>query len=107
MGLLPKPNEAASLSPRQLWGDPDLRDAIDHARSSGKQVIAVVAGHMHLRTRGGALRPWRIDADETLYLNPARVPRIFPSEAGSSRHHLEMSLSPEGVSVEERILDSA
>jgi uncharacterized protein (TIGR04168 family) len=29
------------------WGDEDLRRAIEHARSGGRRVMAVVAGHMH------------------------------------------------------------
>jgi|GEM_PF-2473262 uncharacterized protein (TIGR04168 family) len=38
------------------WGDPDLAIAIDHARATGKRVLAVIAGHMHLRTKQGAHR---------------------------------------------------
>ena len=59
------------------WGDPDLTQAIDHARAQGKRVLAVIGGHMHLRTKQGVERPWRTERDGTLYLNAARVPRIF------------------------------
>ena len=34
------------------WGDPDLADAIAHAKQIGKRVLAVVAGHMPWQGRG-------------------------------------------------------
>ena len=42
----------------------------------GKRVLAVVAGHMHLRTRQGAERDWITERQETLFVNAARVPRM-------------------------------
>jgi uncharacterized protein (TIGR04168 family) len=58
------------------WGDEDLRLAIEHARSRGKRVLAVLAGHMHHRLKGGGERCQTLERDGTLYLNAARVPRI-------------------------------
>ena len=88
------------------WGDPDLGDAIAHARALGKQVLAVIAGHMHHRTRDGSERPWCVKADDTVYVNPARGPRIFAGEDGPSRHHVAMTISRGGIAVEETFLAS-
>lgn len=86
------------------WGDVDLARAIDHARAQGKSVLAVVAGHMHLRTKQGAERPWLQEVGGTLYVNAARVPRIFSGTDDVYRHHVSMTLGPEGVVVEEVLL---
>jgi uncharacterized protein (TIGR04168 family) len=86
------------------WGDPDLAVAIDYARQAGKRVLAVVAGHMHLETRHGRQRPWRIERHGTLYINAARVPRIYTREAETHRHHVELKISPTGVEVREVFL---
>ena len=86
------------------WGDPDLQRAIEHARGIGKRVLAVVAGHMHLRTRHGTERPWRVEREGTVYVNSARVPRIFAGDGDTYRHHLAMTISAEGVAVEECLL---
>lgn len=73
------------------FGDPDLAEAIAHARARGTRVVGVVAGHMHLRTRGGGERTARIERDGTLYLNAARVPRIWKDPDGRQiRHHLAL-----------------
>jgi uncharacterized protein (TIGR04168 family) len=86
------------------WGDEDLTRAIAYAKSAGKRVLAVVAGHMHLRVRGGGERPWRVVEGGTLYLNAARVPRIFPSEGGRRRHHLSLTLTGDAIeAVEMRV----
>ncbi|MFV8819059.1 hypothetical protein [Haliea sp. E17] len=86
------------------WGDPDLEEAIAYARSRGKRVLAVVAGHMHLRTRDGEERPWLVDRDGTLYVNSARVPRIFAGDDDTLRHHLEMRIEAGGVSFRELLV---
>lgn len=80
------------------WGDPDLRVAIDYAKGGGKQVLAVVAGHMHRRIRGGGQRAWRVERDGTLYLNAAVVPRIRKG----LRHHLAVTVEGPAIRVEER-----
>lgn len=74
------------------WGDTDLADAIAHARSRNKRVLAVVAGHMHLDTRDGRRRTWQLQRDGTLYVNAAHVPRIYENPSGKFRHHVVLEL---------------
>lgn len=83
------------------WGDPDLAAAIDHARGLGKNVLAVIAGHMHLRTRQGAERPWILEVDNTLYINAARVPRIFAGDDDIYRHHVAVDISASGIEAQQ------
>lgn len=78
------------------WGDRDLRHALAHARHVGKQVLAVVAGHMHLRTKQGAERVSQRVVDGVLYVNAARVPRI--ARDGESRVHHHVALTIDGSS---------
>ncbi len=85
------------------WGDPDLRTAIDYAKQAGKRVLAVIAGHMHLRTKEGAERPWSREVNGTLYVNAARVPRIF-SDDDVYRHHVRLSVTNDDVSVSEELI---
>jgi len=59
------------------FGDKDLTEAIAFARNHGKKVIAVVAGHMHHKLKGGGTRHWQTTQTNTLFVNAARVPRIF------------------------------
>lgn len=82
------------------WGDTDLRAAIDHARERGKHVVAVVAGHMHHKLRGGGNRTWTVQRDGTLYVNAARVPRIQKRDGVRHHHHIELHLA-ETASVTE------
>ena len=90
------------------FGDPDLAEAITHARDCGKRVLAVVAGHMHRRLRGGGRRTWHERREGTLYVNAAEVPRVRqpaslagPEEA--QRHHVELVLlDSEEVSARDR-----
>ncbi|PCH52228.1 MAG: hypothetical protein COC20_03955 [Cellvibrionales bacterium] len=86
------------------WGDPDLTMAIDHARKVGKNVVAVIGGHMHIRTKQGVDRPWLTTVDDTLYINAARVPRIFAHEDDVHRHHIVMTIGRNGVRVEEKLV---
>lgn len=82
------------------WGDRDLREAIDYACSSGKRVLAVIAGHMHRRTSGDT-RPFLVKRDGVSYVNVALVPRIFSGSAGAQHHHVELRLhSRYGVGLE-------
>jgi uncharacterized protein (TIGR04168 family) len=74
------------------FGDSDLRVAIDYARERGKNVMAVVAGHMHHRLRGGGQRRWYERRDGVLYVNAARVPRIFEEHGGVYHHHVDLVL---------------
>jgi uncharacterized protein (TIGR04168 family) len=85
--------DGATLSKAQGLdlGDPDLADAVAWARAQGKTVLAVVAGHMHHR---GGTRRWQLEQDGVLYVNAARVPRVFEQDAVVVRHHVELSLQP-------------
>ena len=83
------------------WGDADLSGAIAHARRQGKRVLAVVAGHMHLRTRDGRTRAWQLRRDGTLFVNPARVPRIYEEASGKYRHHVLLELEGDEASARE------
>ncbi|MAJ60185.1 MAG: hypothetical protein CBC48_09415, partial [bacterium TMED88] len=83
------------------WGDPDLSAALEYAEKIGKRVLAVVAGHMHWRTRGGELRISQVRRNETLFVNPALVPRIFSSPEGPVRSHLCLEWVDGGVQCSE------
>lgn len=85
--------------PSMDWGDPDLALALERARASGKhRVRAVIAGHMHTPIRNGGERTSEARRDGTLYLNPARVPRIYERADGYEvRHHVELTLGDDAV----------
>lgn len=83
------------------WGDPDLAVAIDHARAQDRRVLAVIGGHMHLRTKGGAERPWQVERSGVLYVNAARVPRIHARDGDVHRHHVALTFTPESLEVAE------
>jgi uncharacterized protein (TIGR04168 family) len=92
------------------WGDPDLREAIEHASSRGRKVLAVVAGHMHwsLHDRPGSMRRWQLQSQGTLYVNAARVPRAFEQAGRTLRQHVRLQLSAAGASAQECLIpDSA
>jgi uncharacterized protein (TIGR04168 family) len=80
--------------PEMDWGDPDLAAALEQTRARGThRVLAVIAGHMHTPIRGGGERELEQRQGGTLYLNPARVPRIFEGDDGRLvRHHVELEL---------------
>ncbi len=75
------------------WGDPDLALAIDYARKQGKEILAVLAGHMHQTTKSGAERVWQVEKDGIPYINAARVPRIYSTPEGGMRHHIAVTIS--------------
>lgn len=79
------------------FGDADLRAAIDHAKRVGKRVLAVAAGHMHHRLKGGGERKWLVESDGVLYVNAARVPRI---EKSGRRYHVCIETDGEGARAE-------
>jgi uncharacterized protein (TIGR04168 family) len=83
------------------WGDPDLAVAIDHALAQGRRVLAVIGGHMHLRTKGGSERPWQVERLGALYVNAARVPRIRARDGDVYRHHVALTVTVDSVEVAE------
>ncbi len=83
------------------FGDPDLRAAVDHALARGRRVLAVVAGHMHHALRGGGTRRWQLERDGVLYVNAARVPRIFRHGGRLVRHHVCLTLDEDGARADE------
>ena len=83
------------------WGDPDLAQALTHAQRTGKHVLAVVAGHMHQRLRGGGVRCWHVEHDGVQHVNAARVPRRRRNDAGTEHHHVLLTVRDDHVSVEE------
>jgi uncharacterized protein (TIGR04168 family) len=84
------------------WGDRDLKAAVAYARRQGKEVLAVVAGHMHRQTGQGQWRHWHVQQEETHYINAALVPRIFDDADGSEkRHHVGLSLTAAGITVDD------
>lgn len=89
------------------WGDPDLEVALDAAAAAGKRVLAVIAGHMHLRTRAGEDRVSRLERNDTLFVNVARVPRIFSGGDGVLRSHVCLEIGDSGVSAVEVHVPSA
>jgi uncharacterized protein (TIGR04168 family) len=82
------------------WGDPDLRAAMDGARSRGLRVVAVVAGHMHRALRGSGQRRWLVDDAGACCVNAAEVPRVRDGR----RHHVRVVIGPEGATAEDRWL---
>ncbi len=87
------------------FGDRDLRNAIDYAQAQGKQVVAVVAGHMHHRhKRGGGVREPAVRRDGVLYINAASVARIRGK--GTRRHHVALELHGRKIEAYERWVDA-
>lgn len=71
------------------YGDPDFTAAIEQTRRLGKQIPLVAFGHMHhtLRHTKTCLRKMlTTDADGTVYLNAASVPRIIQAETERLRN---------------------
>jgi uncharacterized protein (TIGR04168 family) len=86
------------------FGDPDLANAVEYARASGRCVLGVVAGHMHHDVKGGGKRRWLERRADTFYLNAARVPRIFRNEGRLVHHHIELAIGGDGTCVSERLI---
>jgi uncharacterized protein (TIGR04168 family)/Raf kinase inhibitor-like YbhB/YbcL family protein len=82
------------------WGDPDLGEALQHARDSGKHVLGVVAGHMHHAVRGGGERTWLVERHGLVHVNAARVPRYRAGVHSEERHHVRLTLENGRVAVE-------
>lgn len=89
------------------FGDPDLEAAITHARVKGKRVLAVIAGHMHHALRGRGTREWRQEKDGTLYVNAARVPRVFKQDGREKRHYVEVVIERDRATAREILFEGA
>lgn len=88
------------------FGDPDLGAAIAHSQGRGKAIPLVVFGHMHhtLRHRQDCLRQtWILDAQGTVYLNAAWVPRIVRSGQHCRRHFSLVTLANQRVTTVEQL----
>lgn len=88
------------------FGDPDLERAIAYARRRGKNVRAVVAGHMHHHLEDGGQRRWRVEKGGVLYVNAARVPRVFTRGERTLRHHVELVIEADTARAHEVLLDA-
>lgn len=86
------------------WGDTDLAAVVDYARAQGRAVLAVIAGHMHLRTKQGEERPWQRHHEDVVYVNAARVPRIYSTGDDVVRHHVELRITATGLEFVEVLL---
>lgn len=73
------------------FGDADLEMAMMHA-SSSKNNLGVVAGHMHQTLRGGGFRKWFVQREDSVYINAARVPRIFKDQGEKLHHHVALHI---------------
>ncbi|KAL2923913.1 Lysine--tRNA ligase cytoplasmic [Bienertia sinuspersici] len=69
------------------FGDPDLAQAMLQLRETTNYSIPlVVFGHMHKElANGGSRKMIAMDANNTMYLNAAIVPRVKPSAGGLTR----------------------
>lgn len=91
-GLGDRPEDPCGRDWRPLggdYGDPDLAAAIAATRRLGKFVPLVTFGHMHHRlrhTKARSRRSVHVDAEGTVYLNAASVPRIVETERGDLRN---------------------
>ncbi len=71
------------------FGDKDLGNFVRKISNQEKRPKVVIAGHMHHSSRKLRVktRIWKRKEEGTLYLNPARVPRIFSDKEGNIWHH--------------------
>lgn len=87
------------------FGDPDLRSAIEHAKKSGREVLAVVAGHMHQqRKRGTGKRKAAVRDENVLYINAASVARH--RSKGNRRHHVALEIGKKQTRAKECWVDA-
>jgi uncharacterized protein (TIGR04168 family) len=83
------------------WGDRDLEEAVQYAKTSGRTVLATVAGHMHRETKSGKRRPAQLTQDGVLYVNAAEVPRHRNQNGQRKRHHVRLRISRESTTAED------
>jgi uncharacterized protein (TIGR04168 family) len=98
------------------FGDRDLTEAVHYAMNLGNRVLAVIAGHMHQQTylgpkpfwrRGipGPTRPMLVERGGVIYINAARVPRIFQQESKNFHHHLCFRFDGDDIEVSEVLIE--
>ncbi|TGK00719.1 hypothetical protein EHO59_12315 [Leptospira semungkisensis] len=76
------------------FGDEDLGDFLSVSSSLNRKPKVVIAGHMHHSSRNGkrGSRIWKVRKDGILFINAARVPRIFKDKNGNIwHHHIELT----------------
>lgn len=83
------------------WGDTDLADAVRHAQELGRDVLGVIAGHMHRRP--GEKGRFTVFRDGITYVNPAVVPRIIASSESERHHFVELRFDLASTAPEQRI----
>jgi hypothetical protein len=59
---------------------------------------------MHHNVKGGGQRRWLLEEDGTLYVNAARVPRIFQEDGRTFHHHVCVEVTGNSVRVEEKLV---
>ncbi len=102
-GLGSGPRDPWAVAGRDL-GDPDLASAAYYARRHGREVRAVIAGHVHHRTDD---RDWVRMHEGIWHVNAARVPRVRTSASGTLRHHVAVTIEGQQVDVRERWMGSS
>lgn len=91
------------------WGDEDLQIALGRIADIGMRVRCVIAGHMHHRVIRGGLRTRFLRRGDTLFVNPAVVPRHRRDRSDGSQlsHFMRMTWSRgELVDMDEVWIDS-
>ncbi len=83
------------------WGDVDLRNSIDYAISKNKKVLGVLSGHMHHSISKTENRNWKVVKNNILYVNAARVPRIYKSGKELTHYHIKILIHADGIQAEE------
>lgn len=87
-------------------GDPDFTQAIAQTRKLGKTIPFVTFGHMHhsLRhTQTELRRAIHVDAEGTVYLNAASVPRIIKQDGEKLRNFSIVTLEDQVVTQAELV----
>ncbi|TGK17388.1 hypothetical protein EHO61_13400 [Leptospira fluminis] len=80
------------------FGDADLATFLENAVSCRRAPNVVIAGHMHHHTKRSVLfRIWKVRKSGILFINAARVPRIFRDAEGVSWHHHVRLTRKDGV----------
>ncbi len=83
------------------WGDVDLRNAIDYAVSKNKKVLGVFSGHMHHKISKTKTRNWTVTKNDILYINSAKVPRIYKEDSEIIHYHVRIEITENEIKAEE------